>query len=306
MNYNKIDQFEDFFTLTDTVQTSSFFQKLLTVIEHNPGFTIIITLREDFLSKLEESVLGRLFNERSLQRVFQMEKEQLKEAIASPLLSLPIKLESGLMECLINDINGQWGYLPLLQFTLTKLWEQQQNYCLSLSVYQESGGITGSITNHINQFYIHQLDENQRQKVKFILLKLIDLQPNQSPTRLIANLKEFDHEEQYLINILANARLIVTGYDQNKQIETVEIIHETLINNWRELNLLVEEYQDFLLWKNNFDSTILIWKNTGYDQGALLKGVLLENALNLSQQYEQLLTDDQKKFIAESYELKLT
>jgi hypothetical protein len=55
-----------------------------------------------------------------------MDGKELKSAIALPAATLNVQLESGLTQRLIDAVLDAPSNLPLLEFTLTQLWQKQQ------------------------------------------------------------------------------------------------------------------------------------------------------------------------------------
>ncbi len=53
-----------------------------------------------------------------------MKRSELQTAIAQPAAKLKVELEQGLTSKLIDDLGNQPGRLPLLEFTLSLLWEK--------------------------------------------------------------------------------------------------------------------------------------------------------------------------------------
>ncbi|NEQ24751.1 MAG: hypothetical protein F6K28_37745 [Microcoleus sp. SIO2G3] len=56
---------------------------------------------------------------------------------------------------------------------------------------------------------------------------------------------EVGEENWDLVTRLADARLVVTGYDEATGNETVEIVHEALIQKWGHLRQWLELDRDF-------------------------------------------------------------
>ena len=156
-----IDQFEELFTLCDQSHHEAFLQGLLTAINTVNKFTVIITLRADFLGYLLDSVQwgewGELLQKYSPEYITSMNRQELKSAIIDPAAFNGVKLKDKLVDQLIDDVHKEKGYLPLLQFTLTELWEQQKKGLLTYEDYQEIGGVK---TDQNNNNIIDEGEEN--------------------------------------------------------------------------------------------------------------------------------------------------
>jgi hypothetical protein len=54
-----------------------------------------------------------------------MYPDELRRAIAQPAAKNGVVFEEGLIEQIIEEVERQKGYLPLLQYTLDLLWEKE-------------------------------------------------------------------------------------------------------------------------------------------------------------------------------------
>jgi hypothetical protein len=52
-------------------------------------------------------------------------EDELRLAIEQPAAQHGVVFEEGLVEEIINNVQGQAGYLPLLQYTLNLVWETE-------------------------------------------------------------------------------------------------------------------------------------------------------------------------------------
>lgn len=71
--------------------------------------------------------LGQKIQE-NLVSVVPMKREQLRKAIALPARQVNLTLEQELSEQMLKDIEGSPLSLPLLEYTLTRLWEEESNW----------------------------------------------------------------------------------------------------------------------------------------------------------------------------------
>ena len=55
----------------------------------------------------------------------EMYPDELRRAIAQPAAKNGVVFEEGLIEQIIEEVERQKGYLPLLQYTLDLLWEKE-------------------------------------------------------------------------------------------------------------------------------------------------------------------------------------
>ena len=126
--------------------------------------------------------------------------------------------------------------LPLLEFALTQLWTKQEYGLLKTAAYREIGGLKQSLAGHAEDIYT-ELNPEQRQRMQRVFIQLVRPGEGAADTWDVVSKSDLQESDWDLITLLnqENARLLVINYDQNKQ-ETVEIVHEALINGWGRLN----------------------------------------------------------------------
>jgi WD40 repeat protein len=288
-----IDQFEELYTLVPEAERLLFLEALLSAVNNTVGFTLLVTLRADFCGKmLDYQPFGELLQQYPPELLIPMKRQELEKAIALPAQLRGVSLESGLVERIINDVNQQPGKLPLLEFALTQLWSKQQQGVLSLEAYINIGGVEKALANHAEGVYI-QLDEVDKQRAKQIFIQLVQPGEGTEDTRRIATIIEIGEDNWDLVARLASARLVVTGRDERKGCETVEIIHEALIRSWRELKLWMQQNRDFRSWQERLRMAMVQWEKSSNDKEALLRGFLLTEAEDWLQQQVKLSSYEQ-------------
>ncbi|MGK7938993.1 MAG: caspase family protein [Crocosphaera sp.] len=169
-----IDQFEECFTMCDESIREAFFKQLIKLLNNYPNLHIIIGMRADFRGRLREHKnLVDCLNKPYI-NIEHLNREEIEEAIAQPAEKSGILIESSLKQQLINDVEDYPGSLPLLQYTLTRLWQETRNKgerFLTLKTYQDLGGIEGTLEKHADEVY-NSLDDKQKEIAQRIFLEL--------------------------------------------------------------------------------------------------------------------------------------
>ena len=109
---------------------NAFIDELLRVVGEGQGrrrqpCSILITLRADFMG---QALAHRPFADALQEAVLlmgPMNRPELRSAIAQPAEMQGAAFEAGLVERILDDVGEKPGVLPLLEFTLTQLWERQ-------------------------------------------------------------------------------------------------------------------------------------------------------------------------------------
>lgn len=120
----------------------------------------------------------------------------------------------------------------------------------------------------------------------------------------MATIEQIQPEYRELITRLADKRLVVTGRDEESGKETVEVVHEALIRHWQALRQWVDEEREFLVWQEKLRVLRGQWLDNEQDEGALLRGLPLNEALQWRVSHEEYLADEERDFIEASKQLR--
>lgn len=237
-----IDQFEELFTLcADPNERDLFEEKLMGFIEE--GNALVATMRTDY-----RPYLARLDSLQALLEPMRIDVEplgstELRRAIEEPAAQIGLNFEEGLVEELLNDLVGEPTGLPLLQFTLMKLWDSRERNRVSLHTYRELGGGRRALANSADQLY-QNLSPEKQMTVRRIFLQLI--QPGEGLEMMrkrvkithLTRYKEANAEE--VLRTLIDGRLIRERKASEGPV-LVEVVHEALGRNWPLLSDWLEE-----------------------------------------------------------------
>lgn len=304
-----IDQFEELFTFCQSSEDRQCFIDTLLETVHavsryqRVNFTLIITLRADFL--------GQALLNRSIADVLQhndvklspMKQQELYDAIEKPARQLNAALEEGLAKRIVLDINREPGKLPLLEFTLTLLWEKRQNGILKHSAYGEIGGVEQALATYAEELYV-TLTREEQQMVQKVFLQLVHPGEGTEDTRRMATRAQIGKEAWSVIMRLSDARLVVCGQDEITGEEIVEITHEALITGWKRLSEWVENNRDFRSWQEHLRAALRQWEKSKRDDGALLHGALLAEARQWMVQRGEEVNQSEQLFIEASQQFQ--
>ena len=298
-----IDQFEELFTITSATDRQLYLQSLVAAVNHAPAFSLVITLRADFYgAALAYRPLSDLL-QNAVYNLSAMSPSELERAIALPAQKMEIGFEQGLVTKLIESVKQQSGRLPLLEFTLTQLWSKQHHGWLTHQAFAEIGGVQSALANHAEAVY-SQLDRLSRAKMPQIMTQLIQLGEGSEVTRRLATKDEVRPENWDLVSYLADARLVMTNRNPATGQETVEIVHEALINSWGRFKQWLKIDEDFRRWQQRLRRAIAQWQNSNYDKGALLRGKTLIDAQYWLEKRAADLSDSDRNFIVKSTQLQ--
>ncbi|MGI2907547.1 nSTAND1 domain-containing NTPase [Tolypothrix sp. VBCCA 56010] len=300
------DQFEEIYTLcTESESRKTFLDSLLQAVKDAPFFTLVLTLRADFLTRALDDYepFGRALQEYQLEPVVRMSREELQSAITHPATQLGFEFEQGLSNTIINDIQDGDGRLPLLEFTLTQLWKQQHSGKLTHQAYKNIGGVEKALANYADAVYA-ELSESEREKAQRVFIQLVQPGEGTEDTRKLATSEEVRGDNWDLVTHLADKRLVVTNRNESTNEETVEVVHEALIRHWGLLRGWMQENRKFRIWQQGLMVALQQWVDSNRDDGALLPSATLAVAEYWLQQRGGEVSKPQRWFIEKGVELR--
>jgi WD40 repeat protein/DNA-binding SARP family transcriptional activator len=277
------DQFEELYTLCPQAETRRrFLDTLLAATEsvaarRSSALVLLLTVRADFMGHaLAHRPFVDALQEGSL-LLGPMSCDELRTAIVQPAETQGAALEPGLAERLLDDVGEEPGKLPLLEFALTLLWERLDGGWMTHAAYEEIGRVEGALARYAEEVY-QGLAEEERDAARWVLEQLVQPGEGTEDTRRVATRAEVGEEHWPLVQHLADKRLVVTGRDASTATETVEVVHEALIQRWDRLREWMEEDRTFRTWQEGLRVALRAWEGCDRDEGALLRGTPLAQA----------------------------
>ncbi|KST65546.1 nSTAND1 domain-containing NTPase [Mastigocoleus testarum] len=300
------DQFEELYTLATESQRQPFLDALLYAVKFAPNFfTLVITLRADFMGKaLDYQPMGETLQKYPPILLTSMNREELAQAIEKPAEKMKVELEKGLTAKLIDDLGKQPGRLPLLEFTLTQLWDKPNKWYLTHQAYGEIGGLEKALAKYADSV-LNILSVTEKQQAERIFIQLVRPGEGTEDTKRVANRHEVDAYNWDLVKRLADYRLVVTAWDEGDRVETVEIVHEALIREWGQLRQWIDFDRNFRAWQERLRVAMYQWEQSGRDEEALLRGAMLLDAQERLKQRPFDLASSEQDFIKSSTRLRL-
>jgi len=280
-----VDQFEEAFTLcTDSVSRGAFVAALLALAQ-SPGrrHTLILTMRTDFESLVSRIPDFHVLFERHIFRVTPLNAAQLRASIEAPADLIGLKFEQGLVDTLLQDTLGEPAALPLLQFTLLKLWEQRERNFITWDAYHRLGGGRLALANSADAFFENLIPEEQT-TVRRILLQLVragdglEITSNRVRLDSLYGTGEAEDRVSRVLDKLVQERLVRVTQGDVAGDAQIEVAHEALVRNWPRLVAWLEEERQNIRQRQRLADAAQQWAFLGRDAGALLPATLLLEA----------------------------
>jgi hypothetical protein len=303
-----VDQFEEIFTLCeDETARQAFIDTLLHAATVVGGPTLVLlTMRADFLGKcVSYPVLAAALSD-GQELVGPMTEDELRRAIERPALLAGGEVEPGLVDMLLQDVAGQSGSLPLLQFTLMELWQRREGRRLTVAAYKAIGGLGGALEHRADDVLSH-FDTTQRDLCRRIFLRLTQPGEGVEDTKRRASLSELvsvgadPSAVEAVVRRLADARLITTKGDPKRAGEvSVEVAHEALIQGWGQLRKWIDADRVGLRIHRQLTEAAREWEANGWESSFLYGGTRLAVAREWVTTHRDELNTLEAEFLAAS------
>jgi tetratricopeptide (TPR) repeat protein/energy-coupling factor transporter ATP-binding protein EcfA2 len=276
-----VDQFEEIFTLCrHAEERDAFIAAILAAAdpEDRRPVTILPVLRADFYAQLDIQDMLRELVSQKQEYIGAMSRDELFRAIVHPLALGNWQIQKGLVDVILDDVEGEPGALPLLSHALLETWKRRRGRTLILSGYKESGGVRGAIAQTAEAVFHQRLTLEQRPIAQMIFVRLAELGVNSQDTRRRAAFSELltvatdERVIQLVVDILAETRLITTGVLPPGGEKVVEVAHEALIREWPTLRAWLDENRESLILHRQLTADASDWIKLDKDPGLLYRG----------------------------------
>jgi hypothetical protein len=247
-----VDQFEELYSSEDRgekkkIERQIFIANLIHAAADISGqVSVIITLRSDFINKVQGD--AELYDQISGNLIFvsPMNRDELRHAIAKPAERAGRSLESGTVELLVRETASEEGALPLLQFTLAKIWDGLIKGTPPADTLRELGGVGGSLAQEAKRLF-DGLDPAEKSIARRAFLRMVRVGsdiPNTSRKVSIKEVVSHTESEEMVRLVLEkfadrHARIISFAAELNST-ETIRVAHEALLENWEDLRNWLE------------------------------------------------------------------
>ncbi|MEU5209911.1 trypsin-like peptidase domain-containing protein [Streptomyces sp. NPDC020742] len=296
-----VDQFEEL--LVSDPDLVNELADVLYTADLPPGLHVLTTLRADFLEKaLAHPQTAAAFRNR-LYALGAPGAQQLRRIVTAPVAAIPgVGYEAGLVERVLADAGEEPGVLPLLGFTLERLWQNQHGGLLTHETYEALGGVTGALGQHAERLWSAHVREPAVPTARRLFAALVRVPlGTEATTRRTALRSELDAESWDIARKLADARLLVTGRSA-EGVETVEVAHEALISGWQRLADWTEEDRSFLIWRETLRHDKERWEHGGQTPDLLPSQPALQAAEHWLRVRGRFLTDDEHDYLRRGQE----
>ena len=294
-----VDQFEETFTLCATEgERVAFIEALAKAATRWPDrLAVIAAIRGDHYADCAPypEIARALAGNHVL--VGPLSRDQLRRVIELPARRAGLRVESALVDALVEEVAEEPGGLPLLSTALVELWRSRDPGWIRMGAYERTGGVHGAVARLAESSYAH-LSETERGAARPIFLRLVATGEGEAVTRRRVPLDEFDLDRNAaaagVLTRLTQDRLLTMGDG------TVEVAHEALLREWPRLQGWLDEDAQGRLLRLQLTQASSQWRETDEEASDLFRGARLTAAIDWSSGHAEELNELERRFLATS------
>lgn len=297
-----IDQFEELYTLTgreerNRAARNAFVETLLNAARDPAArVSVVITMRSDFLGETQrtDGLNGVIAGQHEL--VLSMQRDELQRAIEEPARRNGHGLSDSTIDTLLRDAEGRDGALPLLEFTLTRIWDELRRGRTEGEALAAVGSVGSALAARAEEIF-QSLSPDEKPVARRLILGMVHVGRGAPDTRrrvTLGSLLTSDEDEERVRTVLSRfaetrARLVVlsaslpilgatltTPRDQELGDRTAELSHEAVLRAWPRLAEWIEDKRRDLECREDVEAAARVWDIAGRPKEDLPQGALLE------------------------------
>ncbi|MGH8959319.1 MAG: BMP family ABC transporter substrate-binding protein [Acidimicrobiia bacterium] len=297
-----VDQFEELFTHSTERERRRFLDSLVTAVtDPRSRLRVVLTLRADFYDRpLLSHRFAPVFAS-NVVNVLPLTPAELEAAIVEPAAGVNVEVQTQLLAQLIADVGEEAQALPLLQYTLTELFDRRQGRMLDLGSYGVLGGLEGALTTRADHLF-QTFDADGQEAAQRLLLQMVRYDRGSEPTRRrvpLDDLRQLGEIDEVLGTLIAN-RLLTADRDPLTGKATVQVTHEALLEGWDRFRGWIELHSIDLQRRSALSAAAAEWKASGDDPDYLLTGGRLAQLEAWSQETTMALAPVESTFLRAS------
>ena len=292
-----IDQFEELLTLCQDPDERRQFAEAIVQMSRNPDdpARVIITLRDDFLVRIEQLPALRDRLARGLQILSTPAPEDLLRILVEPAHRSGYEFDDpDLPSRMVQAVADQPGALALLSFTAARLFALRDRHFKQLprKAYDSMGGVGGALAQHAEETLGNMTAEEQK-LVREAFRHLVTAEG----TRAVMPRTELRHvlgasaSADSVIEKLVNARLLTASEE-----DRIEVIHEALLSAWPRLVTWRRDDAEGSRLRDQVRAAARQWDDRRRPRGLLWRAEALEEYRLWRARYPGTLTEVEDAF----------
>jgi formylglycine-generating enzyme required for sulfatase activity len=306
-----VDQAEELLTAED--ESTKALIDYLRLAAESGVWRLILTLRSDSFAEVQNSprFYGWKIQPFDLRPIPAF---RYAEVIEAPAKRYGVQIDPALVDTLVSDAPENSG-LPILAFTLQRLWERfAASGNLSCEHYRSVGGLHGLIEMAAERALCGIEPDQYNTPVtpsdidpaldafgaSTFIPALADVNAEGTAIRRVASWSDFDAEHQAVLSRFDRWRLVVRRRALDG-LDTVEVAHEAIFREWTRLRKWLEPERARLECLRNLRESTEMWlrkrRNPEFSTHA---GVRLSEAIELASdlRFQSQITAEEREYLA--------
>jgi len=290
-----VDQLEELLTLAEA-DRAAWGTALAALVERSATVTVdgkplgaadpvrvVATCRDDLFGRVAALAELRRFPERNLYTVRGVEPNAIPAIVKGPAEAAGYTLEDGddVAAEAARILRDDASALPLVQFALTRWWEQrdQGKKVLPRAEWAKIGGIEGALADAAQDVY-ESLTAGERDHMRALLIELF--RTDGTRVRVAEDQLARGPEARRVLDRLIERRLVRRTSDADKTTR-LEVVHEALARRWPHLRAWLEETkaEREVIQDARYDADR--WQRAGRPGEMLWRGARLDQAVALAE-----------------------
>ena len=306
-----VDQLEELYTHGDATVADRFMETLAGAVSGpRSRLRVIATLRADFYDRpLLHRTFGELLRE-GTEVIIPMSAGELEQAVTGPAGRLGVGFDPALVAEIVSDVADRPAALPLLQYTLTELFDQRHRKVVTLDAYRKLGGVLGALVQRAESLYA-TLDVAGESAARQVFLRLVtvgegverDTRRRVLVTELTA-LGESGEAVQTVLDVFGRHRLLTYDRDLVTRSPSVEISHEALLVAWDRLHGWIEDARNDIRQQRRLAAALAEWTAAGASNDYLLRGGRLGQLAAWAAVTSLAMSEEERGFLEASIDLR--
>ncbi len=259
-----IDQLEETFANPESSTSEGPLIAAMVSLARSGSVWIAATVRSDFVHRLEAfpglmQALGR----NPAYTLLPPRSDELAEMIREPARAAGLSWEErggvSLDKELLRDATGNPEALPLLEYTLSELYERRQGRLLRWSDYE--GGLKGALISAANEV-VEGSGADADAAFRAVMRELVGVGEDGAATRRYASLARFPagSPARALLDRLIARRLCVTNDERRGDGPVASLAHEALIRSWPRAQAWLQNETSLLRIRDELARDAAVWE----------------------------------------------
>lgn len=272
-----VDQFEELFSLCTREDRQQAFARVLLDLasDEQARTTVVVAVRSESEDRLVALPVLHDLLRTGVLRLSALSPVNLRYAIERPANALNVGFEDGVVARLVEEIEGEFAPLPLLQFTMLALWQRRRDSIISASALEDIGGARRALEKAAEGVFVRLIPEeaNCARRI-FGRLVQADEGPGHGDFKrrraLRSELRSLEDPSRVdrVMQPFVSARLLSQRPIERDAV--VEITHESLIRSWPRFSGWLEDSRLMLRQHAQLQEAMARWREGNRDPADLL------------------------------------